>query len=372
MVSLLEIRFLVQGVLFIVGGFFITIAQNAAVQWVSGADKTQVHIIIFFYILGYFGWSIIYFTMKYFRKEEDEIRKLSVKKFIGCFGIVIVDFIINSLGILTATSVERSFDNYLRGLELPYVALLLKYIFGESLRRYQKTGAILTFAASILTCIVGSIYYIKILEEPMGDFGWAIGCTVFLFIFQGLYFLLIDRLCRSTQLDFQPREIIAYLGIWEFILACIIITVLNQPIFKGEPYFHTLDGISIILTSPFYVFVVFILLPVLGGAYNIFVVRIIREHSAAVVTCLDIIRSATFFLILAQVGESPTLITSLQTSGSLFIIYGCLIYLYLPITPKFLIDDDDTDIERVPLVRNGVTRSQSTVNKRHTAFDNVA
>jgi len=372
MVSLLEIRFLVQGALFIVTGFVITIVQNAAAQWVSEDDKTQIHLIIFLYISGYFMWSLIYFPIKIIRKDDRDARRLTFKKFFSCFGVVIVDFIINTLGIVTATSVKRSFDNYLRGLELPYLALLLRYAFGETLKRYQRAGAILTFIASLMTCVVGAFYYLEILDEPRNDFGWAIGCTIFLCIFQGLYFLLIDRLCRSPQLDFQPREIIAYLGVWEFVISCVIIIILNQPIFNGQRYFSTLSGLSIIASHPLYVFVGFIVIPILGGVFNIFVVIIIREYSAAAVACLDTIRSTTYFLIMTQVGNSPTLLTSLQTSGSLLIIYGCMIYLYLPITPKFLIDEDETEPERIPLTQNTIQKNKPSQRTRHSLFDDNA
>jgi len=332
-----------QGILLISYGLLYTWLQNKATEWLVGKNlnnATQVHLLILLCISGPILWAIIYLIIKTLKPEQLP-RRLTLHKFLKTIVTAIADLATNILLFVSIFYVQNVFANYVRGFVLPVLAMMHHCFIRDKLRKHEKAGAIITFIGVLIAFITTSIYYINSNKYPGETYGIAVYTLGLYVIFQSVFSFSQDILSRNVvhHLDFQPREIIAYLGIWEYILGTIILVLLNNT-YDDYRLLNTPEIIEIVIdrADP-YLFAILAVLPFISVTYYMLLIRIIQEQNAGTSVSFEIIRSVIYFLVVQTQNEMDVVYTVQITIGAIFIIYGCLIFINSPITPTALSGD---------------------------------
>jgi len=333
-------RFAYQGLILIIYGLLNTYLQTTAVNILTSTTddlSAQIHA-SYLYIGGYFVWSLMYFMWKIISGELKK-KNLIFKRILKCSFTAFADLSLNFVIFITVLNYKDIFGNYIRGLVLPLLTIMSHLFIRDKLKKYHIAGATITFIGFAIMFSTGSMYYFLDEDGKANIYEYALGGLALYVLFETFSYFAIELLCRDP-LDFQPREIIAYLGVWESIGATIILVLLNQS-FEGHRIINTLEIISKLQKIDPAEIVVLCLLPIVSATINMLIIRIIKERNAGTSLSLLIIRSTLYFLVLQNKGKTEVKYTIVETIGAISIIYGCLIFVDSPVTPKVLENNEN-------------------------------
>jgi len=338
------------GATFIGVGLINSTIQRVLLSWMhihfqNPEDNFAFHITILAYIFGYFCWSVIYFIKL---SIQHSLNTLSWKKFLYCGITSIIDIGIVILNFATLHQSEI-FDNF-KAFSFPFLILLLAKIYKDKFYKYQKVGTFIITIGAIICFITGTVYYFTNHNGKKNydtdEYFFTLSIKLLLYLGIGLYYFNLDWLSRQRikkNIGFQPSEVIAYLGIWEFTASIIIVFILNMTPINGHKICNSINVLSGIFTAEWNIILSFMLLPLFAAIFNIVVTMTTFEFGAGTAICFLLVRQTLFIFVYRMIINDIYSIyyISLVSLGEFIIIYGLAIFIFSPITPYVLIENEE-------------------------------